>query len=280
MENIVSTTHHIVRIEGDKVIKTARDNSTTARQELLNDYEYLTIMGYEVSLEGNSLIMPFIGNPLDSLHENIEQLLQILEQVQTTLPLPQYKKKLGKSIYKTTKQKLVERLGEEDLYQVRERTKAAMKTVRKILNKKTPTVISHTDSHAKNFLKDENGTIHLIDWESSIAGLPEFDLAVLESYLLVEYYDDLITQEAVNQIVEKFIKPRVEDNEAYDCFLCIRLMRQAIYEYSIGNILRGDKMIEKSNSVILPYQDGVDDSSGQENTIPLPQKRGILDKDR
>lgn len=250
---VISTTHHTVRIVGDKVIKTARDTSPAALRELHNDYRYLTIMGYKVTVDGNSLIMPFIGNPLESIADSIESLLDVLEQAQLTLPMPETKKRLGKSIHKTTKQKLVERLGQEDPYDVHTRTRESMRTARKILNQKTPTVISHTDSHSKNFLRDDAGTIHLIDWESAIAGLPEFDLAVLELYLLAEVTEGVITEDIMVQVTEQFIKPRVKDTEAYDAFFSVKLVRHALWQYSLDNTELGEYFVDKANAVMLPY---------------------------
>lgn len=251
--DIVSTSHHIVSIRDGKVYKKPRNDTPEALSEILQDYEYLKLIGYEVEFEDNTLIMPFIGQPLDTMEPDMEELLKAIEHAQKSLPLPPLKKsKLGKEIYSITKQKIKERLPEND-YELKNQTKEAMKAAKRILNKKIPQVISHTDTHSKNFLKDENGRIHLIDWESSVAGLPEFDLATLHVYLAREAEEGIITREQADNAYEKYIKPLIKDQEAYDSFFVFKIIRNLSWVYVFDDVKKYEYLVQLINDVMAPY---------------------------
>lgn len=251
-ENIVSTSHHIVSIRDGKVFKNPRNDTPEALAEILQDYEYLKMIGYDVDFEDNVLIMPFIGQPLDTIEPDMEELLKAIDHAQKSLPLPYTKNKIGKEVYNITKQKIKERLPEND-YKLKKRTKTAMRTARRILNKRVPQVISHTDTHAKNFLKDDTGKIHLIDWESSIAGLPEFDLAVLYVYLRQEMVKGIITQDQADNAYKKYIEPRIVDKEAYDAFTVFKLVRHLSWAYLFEAPKEIEYLVEEINETMEPY---------------------------
>lgn len=250
--DVISTSHHIVSFKDGKVYKKPRNDSPTALAEIQQDYEYLTLIGYEVEFEDNTLVMPFIGQPLDSIEPNMEKLLESIDKAQKHLPLPKNSGKIGKDISKITKEKIRERLAEND-YDLRKRTKESMKMAKRILNKRTPIVIAHTDSHSKNFLKDDKGDIHLIDWESSVAGLPEFDLAVLYIYLLTESIEGIITEEQSENAYRNHIRPRIVDQEAFDAFFVFKLIRHLSWTYVLGDMDIGERFIKIINETMAPY---------------------------
>lgn len=261
LSNVVSTSHHIVSIHGDKVYKRPRNNTPVALEEIAQDYLYLSLIGYDVRMEDDILVMPFIGTPLDSIAPDMGPILQAIEKAQQSLPLPASEKKIGSLVSSITKQKIRERLKGND-FQLKERTSKAMKTAKKILNKRTPRVISHTDTHSKNFLKDKNGVIHLIDWESSIAGLKEFDLAVLHVYLIQEVAKGVIPQSTADEIYENQLKPLIEDQEAYDAFMVFKLVRHLSWAYlELENDAFADAreevvemLVKMINDLMVPYQ--------------------------
>lgn len=250
--DVISTSHHIVSFKDGKVYKKPRNNSIEALAEITQDYEYLRLIGYDVEFENNVLIMPFIGQPLDSMAENMDELLIAIEKAQKSLPIPHYEGKIGKNIHAITKQKIKERLPDNN-FKVKKRTKEAMRAAKKILNKRIPQVISHTDTHSKNFLKDDSGRIHLIDWESSIPGRPEFDLAVLHIYLLEEAAENVITLEQAELTYQKYIKPLIKDQEAYDAFFVFKLVRHLSWAFVLGKVEEGERYILQVNDIMKPY---------------------------
>ena len=251
-DDVISTSHHIVSIKDNKVYKKPRNDTPEALSEIQQDYLYLTFMGYDVEISNNVLIMPFIGEPLESIATNLEQVLTSIVTAQQSLPLPYSKRKMGKEIYEITRQKIKERLSVND-YGLKSKTKKSAKAAKRILNKRTPTVISHTDTHSKNFLKDKDGKIHLIDWESSIAGIPEFDLATLHIYLQAEKEDGLITEEQFNSAYLTYIEPQIKDKEAYDAFYVFKLIRHLSWAYLEKDKERCDRLVETINEIMLPY---------------------------
>lgn len=251
-DDIISTSHHIVSIKDSKVYKQPRDKTPEAIAEIQQDYLYLTFMGYEVELSEYTLIMPFIGEPLKSIAIDMEQVLTAITTAQKSLPLPPQKKKLGREIYDVTHQKIKERLKDND-YNLKARTKKSAKMAKKILNKRTPTAISHTDTHSKNFLKDAEGRIHLIDWESSIAGIPEFDLATLYVYLQAEKDDGLITEDPFKSAYMAYIEPQIEDREAFDAFYVFKLIRHLSWAYLEKDKDRCERLVVQINDIMRPY---------------------------
>lgn len=249
---LLSNTHHPVYLKGGQVYKEPRDITERAIEEIKSDYYYLTLIGHKVRLENITLIMPFIGDPIDNVYNNLSEILVSLQRMQEILPLPHHTGQMGSLFSKATELKIQERLPSHD-YGMRAKTKEATDTATLILNRRSPQVISHTDLHSQNFLKDDSGTVHIIDWESSIAGLKEMDLASLHGSLIREIRAGFITPTQASCAYHEHIHPLIEDKPAYDAFRALKATRSLSRSYWQGKIEEGDSLILSVNEIMKPY---------------------------
>lgn len=266
-DKIISTSHHIVSVNKENTIvtKTPRVSTPTALAEIRKDHNHLKLLGYDVRLDDrNNLIMPFIGRPLTSITEEMPRIIELIKTLQTSVLQLSNKnideihshssrqEKIGDAFYRVNNQKIKERLPDND-YGINERVGSSLTKAANILNQRTASVITHSDTRAANFLKDDNNKIHLIDWESAVPGLPDLDLASLHSYLFKETAEKVITTEKAKQSYISQIRPHIQDKEAYDSFLALKTARRISWAYVFKNFDEAEDAIKLVNRIMEKY---------------------------